>query len=167
MKRLFNTYELLDIVTESTVKKIDDNIRKQILFAIICTQMSFDKFYLYLSSMRIDEDTFSVLQNETTIETALKEIYGLAPDENVTAEIEKLRKFIPYFISALQVDDTKELSEQELHYFMAIIKCSTVTSLKSTSAESELDSTEWEYRYKNKALVKAAAEKLTEILGEC
>ena len=61
MKRLFNTYELLDIVTESTVKNIEDSVRKRVLFAIICTQMCFEKRYLYLASTRIDEDTFPSL----------------------------------------------------------------------------------------------------------
>ncbi|SEQ39980.1 KAP family P-loop domain-containing protein [Lachnospiraceae bacterium NE2001] len=163
MKRLFNTYELLDIVTESTVKNIDDIIRKRVLFAIICTQMSYEKFYLYLTSMRIDEDTFTVLQNDSTLDTALREIYGMAADESLTAEMDKLRKFIPFFISALQVDENRELSEQELYFFMAIIRSSLVTSLKANSQESELNSEEWEYRYKNKSLVKATAEQLKDI----
>ena len=87
MKRLFNTYELLDIVTESTVKNIDDTVRKRVLFAIICTQMCFEKLYLYLTSMRIDEDTLTGLQDESTADTALREIYGISPDDEVNEEI--------------------------------------------------------------------------------
>ena len=163
MKRLFNTYELLDIVTESTVKNIEGNIRRRVLFAIICAQMCFEKLYCYLTSTRIDEDTFVALQNDETVEGALKEIYGIDPDGETTPEIERIRSFIPFFISALQVDDDYTLSDVELSNFKAIIKSSVVTSVGTSADNSEEESRDWEFRYKNKDIAKEASGKLSNI----
>jgi hypothetical protein len=93
----------------------------------------------------------------------LKEIYGISNDEDTTDEIDKLRSFIPYFINALQVDDEKELSEEELTNFKVILKCSVVTSVNATTEDPNSDSKDWDYRNKNKDLVKETAEKLKKI----
>lgn len=162
MKRLFNTYELLDIVTESTVENIDDSVRKRVLFAIICAQMCYEKLYLYFTSTRIDEDVFSALIDSETVVSALKEIYGIDVDDN-SEEVERLRLFIPYFIDALQIDDDSTLSEEEINNFKVILKCSVVTSVSANTEESESDSKEWDYRNKNKELVKEVATKLVDI----
>ena len=163
MKRLFNTYELLDIVTESTVTNISDPVRKRVLFAIICTQMCYEKLYLYFTSTRIDEDTFSSLQDPGTLESALREIYGIGADEESNDEIDRLKFFVPYFINALQVDDENALSEEELGNFSVILKCSIVTSVNARTEELDSDSKDWEYRNKNKDLVKEAADKLKDV----
>ena len=163
MKRLFNTYELLDIVTESTVKNIDDTIRKRVLFAIICIQMCYEKLYLYFTSIRIDEDVFTALLDPNAAMGALKEIYGLDESEEPTAELEKAFAYIPYFINALQIDDDGELSEEELNNFRVILKCSVVTSVNASAEETNTDAKEWDYREKNKNLVKETAEKLKNI----
>ena len=163
MKRLFNTYELLDIVTESTVKNIEGSIRRRVLFAIICTQMCFEKLYGYLTSTHIDENTFVELQKDETVERALKEIYDIEPDGKTTPEIERIRSFIPFFISALQIDDDYTLSDEEVSNFKAIIKSSVVTSVGASAESSEDESRDWEFRYKNKDIAKETAEKLSSI----
>ena len=163
MKRLFNTYELLDIVTESTVSNIDDPVRKRILFAIICTQMCYEKLYLYFTATRLEEDIFVALQDPNTVDASLKEIYGVSSDEDSFEEINRLKLFIPYFIESLQVDDDLAVSEEELNNFKVILKCSIVTSVNATSDETESDSKEWEYRNKNKDLVKETASKLADV----
>ena len=163
MKRLFNTFELLDIVTESTVSNIDDSVRKRVLFAIICTQMCFEKLYLYFTSTRMDEDAFASLRDETTVVSALKEIYGIDPAESILPEIDRAQKFMPYFIDALQVDTDDSLSEEELSYFRTILKCSVVTSVNASSEDSDENAQEWDYRNKNKDIVKDTATKLADI----
>lgn len=163
MKRLFNTFELLDIVTESTVENIDSAVRRRVLFAIICTQMCFEKLYLYLTSTRIDEDTLTPLRSADNSTDALKEIYGMDSSDPTTEEIEKVKKFIPHFVDALQVDENTELSEEELNNFDVILKCSVVTSVNASTDEEESDEREWDYRNKNKELVKEVADKLKDI----
>ncbi len=163
MKRLFNTFELLDIVTESTVNDIEEGLRRRILFAIICTQMCFEKLYMYFTSTRIDEDSFKALRNEHVVNDTLKEIYGLTPSQNTTEEIERIKKFLPHFFDALQTDSDHGLSGDELKNFTVILKCSVVTSINNISDNLDANGQEWNYRNKNKELVKEAAEMLTDI----
>lgn len=163
MKRLFNTFELLDIVTESTVKNIGDDVRRRVLFAIICTQMCFEKLYLYLTSTRIDEDTFDSLRDEETVESSLREIYGLTQPSESNIEIERIKNFIPYFVDALQVDDDVNLSDIELNNLRVILKCSLVTTVSVSGEKADMDGREWDYRNRNKELVKEVAEKLKSI----
>ena len=162
MKRLFNTYELLDIVTESTVKRIDTSVRKRVLFAIICMQMCFEKLYLYFTSTLIDEDTFSTLKTSDGIAEALKEIYGKSA-KDCELEVEHAKMFIPYLLESLQTDDSMGLSVDELNNFKIILKCSTVTSVSAKGEEQDSTAKEWEYRDKNKYLVKETAAKLSDI----
>jgi hypothetical protein len=165
MKRLFNTYELLDIVTESTVKNVDDTVRRRVLFAIICAQMCYEKLYLYFTSTRIDEDTFTALIDPETVQDTLKEIYGVDEnsERNVITHLDKLSAFIPYFIQSLKVGADSQLSEEELNNFRVILKCSVVTSINATSEEADADSKEWEHREKNKEIVKQTGSKLEDI----
>ena len=182
MKRLFNTYQLLDIVTKNTVSDIEDDVRRRVLFAIICIQMSFEKLYLYFSTTMIDEDTFAPLMDPGQCEKALREIYGVGDgagygvgddaiaeakhiagaktlDDATRREISRIQTFLPYFVEALQVDDAAELSAEELNNFRVIMKCSLVTSVSSNAEESGSDR-DWDIRAENRALVKAAAAKL-------
>lgn len=163
MKRLFNTFELLDIVTESTVSNIDSSVRKRVLFAIICIQMCFEKLYLYFTSMRMDEEAFASLRDEATAISALREIYGINPDDPILPEMDRVRKFMPHFIDALQVDAGDALSEEEISYFRTILRCSVVTSVNASSEDSDANGQEWGYRNKNKDIVKETAEKLADI----
>lgn len=163
MKRLFNTFELLDIVSESTVNNIDITLRRRILFAIICTQMCYEKLYLYFTSSRIDEDLIDALQDESTIMESLKEIYGLASTDNPTDEMEKVGKFLPHFTNAIQVDREKGISSDELNNFRSILKCSVVTSVNAITGGAESTGYDWEYRNKNKDLVKGTAAQLSSI----
>ncbi|WP_156035920.1 KAP family P-loop NTPase fold protein [Butyrivibrio sp. AE3004] len=162
MKRLFNTYELLDIVTESTVRNIDDDVRKRILFAIICVQMCYEKLYLYFTSTRIDGDTFAAFTEDALLDAALREIYGIGSDDSCY-EIDRVKVFIPHFMDALQMDGDKELSEEEISNFKTILKSSVVTSVNATTETADSDSKEWEYRNRNKDIVKETAEKLRNI----
>ncbi|MCR5604634.1 MAG: KAP family NTPase [Lachnospiraceae bacterium] len=158
MKRLFNTFELLDRVTKATIINIsDDNIRRRVLFAIICVQMYYEKFYIYLTSTQIDEDTFSALRDEKTVEDVLKEIYGIDPTETSIDEIKRMEVFLPHFIDALQIDEDGALSETELRNLRDILRSSVVTSVNASTDEIDENEIEWKYRNKNKDLVKAAA----------
>lgn len=160
MKRLFNTYELLDIITKATVRGIDEAVRKRILFAIICTQMTFEELYLYLTSTRIDADTFTALRQQDTVEEVLGEIYT----GDISQELmHKIALFMPNFIEALQIDEDEALSEHELENLRVILKCSVVTSVTASADETDNENLEWEYRDINKNLVKKTAELLKPI----
>ena len=162
MKRLFNTYELLDIITRSTVRGISSEVRKRELFAIVCTQMYYEKLYLYLASTPIEEDTFQDFYKQDTCLDALKEIYSDYEDDRLSEQVRKVMSFMPFFTDALQVDDDSTLSEDELQNLRVILKCSVVTSIAATTEEDE-NSVSWTYRSRNKEIVQGTNALLTDI----
>ena len=163
MKRLFNTYELLDIITKSTVRGITDTVRKRVLFAIVCAQMCYEKLYLYLTSTKIDEDTFTALRDTASCAGVLKEIYTGLEQEEMNEQVRKVSAFVPFFMEALQVDEDESLSEMELENLRIILKCSVVTSVKAGEDEGDDTSTEWDYREINKRIVKETAARLEDL----
>ena len=162
MKRLFNTYQLLDIITKGTVRGIEESVRKRVLFAIVCAQMYYDEFYLYITSSQLEAETFVSLSKKDDDSKIYEEIYSDCSADEMEEKSYKLSQFIPYFISALQVDDDMSLSEDELQNLKVILKCSVVTSVNA-GTEEESSGQVWEYREINKNLVKKTAGLLTDI----
>ena len=93
IKRLFNTYELLDRITKSSEDIISDPVRKRVLFAVVCVQMCFERFYLYLTSVEIDEELFITLCDLDACVRELENIYA----ETKTSDTERLVKNFPIF----------------------------------------------------------------------
>lgn len=162
IKRLFNTFELLDIVTKSTAKKIDDNIRRKILFSTVCIQMCFEQLYAYLTSNRIDDVFFASMLDECSRDITLREIYGLLPDDE-NEQLIKLKAFIPYFIESLQEDDDLSVSDNELSNFNVILGCSVVTSVNAMHDIESIDSISRSFREQNKVIAKDASKMLSDI----
>ena len=161
MKRLFNTYQLLDIITRSSVKGIEEDNRHKILFSIICMQMGHEKLYQYLVSNPIDIELVEQLGNSETIDECIKEIFI---DENIAENdskyLNKLKKFVLYFSKSIQNDDEK-VSENELTNLQSVLKCSSVVSV--SEEDSEDNSSDWDDRYKNKRIVERINEKLSDL----
>lgn len=162
MKRLFNTYQLLDIVTRATVRDVDDNVRRRVLFAIVCAQMSFEKLYVYLASTRLEADSILALKNPETSQEAIKEIYDEKDNVKLSQEISRVTAFMPYFINALQVDTDENLSDAEIENLRKILKSSLVTSVSNTAGEGD-ESAVWAERDADRNIVKNTAALLTDI----
>lgn len=163
MKRLFNTYELLDIIANSTVDGISNPIRKRVLFAIVCVQMCFEQFYLYLTSTEIDAELFTTLYNPDLCSRELKSIYEETETDDVESQIKKVSCFLPYFLQAIQADQSQNISEEGLQNFRRILKCSAITSVTVNVDNDSESSVEWTYRTINKELAKQTAALLTDI----
>lgn len=156
MKRLFNTYQLLNIITGTAVYDVDKKVRERVLFAIICAQMSYDRFYQYLASAKsIDPDLLQSLNNPETSEETVRDLFQDDDDDasEVRKKYRRLAKFIPYFIQALQIDDDMNLSKEEMDNMSSILKCSLVTSVGGQTEDVNGD-LEYEYRYANREYVK-------------
>lgn len=163
MKRLFNTYQLLDIISNTaTTTKIDDVVKKRVLFATVCAQMNFEEFYLYLTATRLDTDTFTTLMDSSDDNSALNDLYLNDNAETKEKKIRKLSLFLPYFISALRSGETEELTEDDINALNIILKCSVVTSVNAVSDEEKND-LKWDHRYRNKDIVKKTAGLLADI----
>ena len=88
MKRLFNTYLLLDIILKGKFSKAEKDRVNLLLFAIICMQTEFENLYRYIVSSRdvIDADLLVSLAD------------GITSNDEIIADI--------------GIDDEAELSEQ-------------------------------------------------------
>ena len=163
MKRLFNTYQLLDIITRTSVKGLDDHIRHKILFAVICMQMGHDNLYQYLASNPIDAELLEQLGSPETAEDCLSEIIsGDSNAERNSKYFNKLKRFTSYFYSAIQIDDDSRISEEELNNLQSVLKCSSVVSV-SGDDESVENNTEWDDRYANRKLAERINASLTDL----
>ena len=152
MKRLFNTYQLLDIITKASVKGLEEKYRHKILFSIICMQMGHEKLYQFFASNPIDAELLEPLNEETSRNEWINEVLA---DENIadadSRYISKANKFLLYFYKSIQNDDDDKISESELVSLQSVLKCSSVVSLNNDN-ESVDNKMESDNRKKNKDL---------------
>ena len=184
MKRLFNTYQLLDIITKGTVQHIPDNARQRILFATVCLQMYSDALYNYFAAGNIDAERLSALSNVNAplvgefIErefgdgnalddgdsgnelSVLEEIFGR---EKFTPELGRILRGLPQFIAnfmnALREEKDASITDKETQYLREILQCSAVTSVNNESA-NDVAGQAWDRRYANRRLVQETNELL-------
>lgn len=162
MKRLFNTYQLLDIITRSSIIGLNDAVRQKILFATLCMQMGHESLYQYLASTPFEDELLEQLGNAETAEDCLSEIISTdSPAERSSKYFCKLKRFTAYFYSAIQCDSDNSISDEELNNLRSVLKCSSVVSVSSDD-ESVESNTEWDDRYANRKL----AEKINSTLAD-
>lgn len=162
MKRLFNTYQLLDIITRSSVRGIEEATRRKILFSIICMQMGHEKLYQYLASNPIDIELLEQLGSVETVDECINEILD---DENIAENdskyLNKLKRFVLYFSESIQNDGDNKVSENELANLQGVLKCSAVVSV--SEGDSEDNTADWDERYRNRKLVERINEHLSDL----
>ena len=163
MKRLFNTYLLLDIILQSTSSGKKRDSGRKLLFATICMQMEFDELYEYIVVNRaaLDNDMLVELTKDISVNDELKESLGMTDE----GELARISAYMKKFNSVLQLDDDAEISEEEIENLKEILSFSTVTSVNATDNSQITNDLDWEYRYKNKGIVKAVNSKIKEMTG--
>ena len=158
MKRIFNAYLLLSKVTK--IKGEQSDWDKEMLFAVLCLQLSFEELYLYLAK-NLDEcnsqefmerlyniDSYRDAEdgdedNESSILTDdnLK-LIGKKYDDQ---KLRNLLKFMKVFVEVIDQNGDGDLSEEELNAFYSVINISSITaavdnvevSAKATYTEEE------------------------------
>ena len=158
MKRIFNAYLLLSKVTK--IKGEQSDWDKEMLFAVLCLQLSFEELYLYLAK-NLDEcnsqefmerlyniDSYRDVEdgdedNESSILTDdnLK-LIGKKYDDQ---KLHNLLKFMKVFVEVIDQNGDGDLSEEELNAFYSVINISSITaavdnvevSAKATYTEEE------------------------------
>ncbi len=151
MKRLFNTYLLLDIIIKSKFSKADRDGMNQILFAIICMQTEFENLYRYIVSNRdiIDSDMLISLENDIISNDDVAAELA-AEDET---ELTRISNFAVTFNKLLK-DEDSVMSDENIDRLKELLSFSTVTSVNvndNTEVKTDYD---WKYRYINKDIVK-------------
>ncbi len=163
MKRLFNTYLLLDIILQSTSSNKNRDIERKLLFATICMQMEFDELYEYIVVNRntLDGEMLIELTGDIFSNDELKESLGITDESELT----RISAYMKKFNTVLQLDDNAEISEEEIENLKEILSFSTVTSVNSTDNSRTSNDLDWEYRYQNKDIVKSVNSKIKEGTG--
>ena len=152
MKRLFNSFLLLSNISDSEI--LEDSLNRQILFALLCMQSSYELMYNYIIEKRLDLDGefFNELKNEKN--DIFKKI------EMNEKEISLFTRFMENFYSLLDKDGDGEINkEDEMEVFRKVLNFSTVTSSSAEVEENE-DSILRDYRFKNRNIARTIKTKL-------
>ena len=144
MKRLFNAFLLVTkIVPQDQLEK---DKSKQLLFAVLCMQYSFDSFYNYILAKR-DSLTGDMLMQWADPEWDMSQI-----DETVDlsdVDTVKLKKFMKKFFDAVDysVDGKydEQISKEELTMLKSVLGVSSVTG-----SSQEQDATEQNIKQRKK-----------------
>ena len=152
MKRLFNSFLLLSNISDSEI--LEDSLNRQILFALLCMQSSYELMYNYIIEKRLDLDGefFNELKNEKN--DIFKKI------EMNEKEISQFTRFIENFYNLLDKDGDGEINkEDEMEVFRKVLNFSTVTSSSAEIEENE-DSILRDYRSKNRNIARTIKTKI-------
>lgn len=130
MKRLFNSYNLLESVINSIGKGELNNQSKQIMFSILCMQNRFENMYKYLVLNQdiIDDGLFDRLIDTNS------EFY--TNEENLEDSEKSL--FVDFFNEILALIDTNkngEVDNEEIELFKKALEYSSITSTSTTPNE--------------------------------
>lgn len=160
MKRLFNTYQLLNKISQKRENYQSNPEKQKILFATICMQMAFDELFSYivLNKETLDTELLETLSSFDKIKKNEELIHELGIKED--DDLRCIADFMAKFNEAIQLDNDANISERELANLKEILSFSTVTALNTenkTTGASELDRN---YRYMNKELALKVNEKL-------
>ena len=174
MKRLFNTYMLLDIIVRDSSQRNDK--RQMLLLAIVCMQMAFEKLYNFIVSSRdtLSEELLYQLADHTVLLGAdnleddklkeeidnLKEGIGIYDDDKIS----RVASFMKGFIEAIQLDEDSKISDEELDNLIEVLHVSTITSVGSDIVREEKNENDWFYRYVNKDIVSKLNDRISETL---
>ena len=155
MKRLFNSYLLLNNIATDEVLQSDKN--RQILFAILCLQSKFESMYNYIVSKR----------NSLTID----ELNNLAEGDNKVFaeykmsdyEIIQFTMFLGDFINLIDKDSKDGISKDEFESFKNVLSFSTITA---SSTSETIDEEDWRsYRYKHRDFCRYLGKNLSDKYG--
>ncbi|MGF6906161.1 KAP family P-loop NTPase fold protein [Fusobacterium sp. PH5-44] len=133
MKRLFNTFLLLDIIVREVIVDMEPMIRQKLLFGVICMQMHFDNLYNYFARLERNShsiEKLKILANYESLndDMELKEKLKL----NTEDKIENIAEFVKNLIKVIDSDDDNEITTHEIDNFFEIISFSKVTSIGNT-----------------------------------
>lgn len=171
MKRLFNTYQLLDIISKSSIAGMEDTVRQKVLFAVICMQMQYEGLYKYFASApsALDNEEMNLYLDTDAVSKIMEDMdfaVQITDDaEDVEGKLKGIVAFMKNFLKAIQLDNDTEISEEERMTLRSILKCSMVTSV-SDAQEVQEDGVERQNRWENRQLAKTVCNLLESEFGE-
>lgn len=166
MKRLFNAFLLLSKVTPEAF--IQTVWSKQVLFGILCLQLSFEPLYLYIASHMDDISTDNYLMQFEAIERysdtsegePLQSVLGVKFDR----EIVRMANFMSVFNTIIDQNSNGYLDDNETAILRSILSASTITS--SANINEALEDSRSYFRKYNRSLIKLVNERLAAVFPE-
>lgn len=157
MKRLFNSYNLLELVINSIAEEKLKDDSKLILFATLCMQNKFEYMYKLLVQNQeiINEELFEKLIDcKSDIFASAKD---LTDDEKAN-----FTEFFNEILSLLDSDNNGVIDENETELFKKALKYSSITS---TATPNDTKGEPGNSRGANKAIAEALCKQLNEHYG--
>jgi len=174
IKRLFNTYQLLNLISCCKASKVQEELRQKLLFATICMQMTYDHLYsLIVTSSKNNELTGKSLRG--LADPDIVRNYKGLPEElrlvNKDGKIDedellKMCSFMKAFVSIVDIDKSMLLSDQELNDLKEILFFSSVTSIMEETKVNSGMEIEQKIRTRNRAIIDAVDANLTNTVGD-
>lgn len=161
MKRLFNTYLLLNIIHKTELSKSYSEEMYKILFAIICIQTEFYELYRYIIINKniLDSDFFIELEGDLTVNNEVKEGLNIDDDD----KLNKISSFMKYFNTILNFKNDD--NENSIESIKNLLNFSTVTAVNINDSSEEKNDFDWKYRYINKKISNKINYKIKEDTG--
>ena len=136
MKRLFNAFLLVTKIVPQ--EQLEKNKSKQLLFAVLCMQYSYESFYNYVLSNR-DNLNSDMLTQWADPKWDVSQIEGVVDLSDV--DTDKLKLFLKKFFDAVDysVDgkNDENISEDELTMLKNVLGVSSVTGSSQEQAAAE------------------------------
>lgn len=165
MKRLFNTYQLLDNISQKE-DNYKENIeaRQRILFGIICMQMKYEGLYKYFAKK------LSVVSSEMLADFADDKNLDIIKEDHEFMELletssvdldERLKsmtRFMKCFIDVVDINGNHKIDDNELVVMQEVFKISRITSVGEAEEEG-YSSADWQWRTTMQNITKAIYEK--------
>ncbi len=154
IKRLFNAYLLLKKIYG--VDSELDEVGQKLLFAILCTQLSFENIYNYIVLNKGDISNGDFLKNlryqvfylDDKNGHSLYTELGIKNDD----QLRKICNFMMIFYEAIDHNEDGELSDEETEKFIRLLNLSAIISTNDLSENK--DEKTWIVRKHNRRLVK-------------
>ncbi len=128
MKRMFNAFLLLKTIATDELLTVDKN--KQMLFAVLCLQQSFEAMYDYIVSYRNDIDAEWMIRLSNREDQDIKKY--MDDKEMLEGDQESFFNFMNHFTSLLDSNNTDEFEQEEIDAFVNVLNFSTITSADSS-----------------------------------
>lgn len=145
MKRLFNLYSLLDIISDSE----DDEYRKIVLLALLCLQHSYDNLYNFIVENRgdLEPQDLNTLSTEKGYSELNEELQKKLEKYEITEENwQQYSDLLEGFVGLVIENSTKGLTEQDVTMMREVISFSTITA---TGNQTEGEKSNHAIRYEH------------------
>lgn len=165
MKRLFNTYQLLDnICKKEDNYKENKEARERILFGTICMQMKYEGLYKYFAKKLsvVSSEMLADFADDKNLDTIKEDHEFMELLEKSSIDLDErlkgMTRFMKCFNDVVDIDGNHKIDDNELDIMREVFKISRITSVGEAEEEGH-SSVDWQWRTTMQNITKAISEK--------